>query len=74
MVEFLLSLPTLPWCTDKWLARRAGQARLPRAITERPKATVPGVRGHAEWLRGVGPRLDWLLATPDLDSFVDTKS
>ena len=73
VVEFLLSLPTLPWCTDKWLARRAGQARLPRAITERPKATVPGVRGHAEWLRGVGPRLDWLLATPDLGSFVDTK-
>ena len=73
VVEFLLSLPTLPWCTDKWLALRAGQERLPRAIIDRPKATIPGVDSHAEWLRAIGPRLDWLLATPDLSCFVDTK-
>lgn len=34
---FLLKLPTLPWCANKEIARRAMRGRLPQAILRRPK-------------------------------------
>ena len=37
LVRFLLRLPTLPWCANKEIARRAMRNRLPESILRRPK-------------------------------------
>jgi asparagine synthase (glutamine-hydrolysing) len=40
VLTWVLSLPPLPWCTDKWLLRQAMRGRLPNAIRLRAKAPV----------------------------------
>lgn len=42
VVGFLLSLPPVPWCVDKYLIRRAMKHRLPQAVLERAKTTPQG--------------------------------
>ena len=37
ILTFLLRLPQVPWCMDKYLCRQAMKNLLPTAITERPK-------------------------------------
>lgn len=41
MVRYLLRLPTLPWCMDKQLVRRAMANELPSATLQRPKTPLP---------------------------------
>jgi len=40
LVRFLLRLPTMPWCMDKQLLRRAMKGELPPATLERPKTPL----------------------------------
>ena len=40
MVRFLLRLPTMPWCMDKQLVRRAMKGELPKETLERPKTPL----------------------------------
>ena len=43
IIEFLLSLPPIPWAVDKTILRQAARARsLPRAISARPKSPLAG--------------------------------
>lgn len=42
LVEFLLSLPAIPWCVDKHIFRAAGQNVLPKPILSRPKTPLAG--------------------------------
>lgn len=43
VIDFLLSLPPIPWAVNKTILRRAAQARsLPATITARPKAPLAG--------------------------------
>ena len=37
VIEFVLSVPSIPWCQDKRLARAAFAGRLPAAVLARPK-------------------------------------
>jgi asparagine synthase (glutamine-hydrolysing) len=39
MLRFLLSLPAMPWCRNKYLLRKAMQGRLPNEVLRRRKAT-----------------------------------
>jgi asparagine synthase (glutamine-hydrolysing) len=41
LVDFLLSLPALPWCSDKELLREAGRGILPDEVRLRRKTTLP---------------------------------
>jgi len=40
LVEFLLTLPELPWCSDKELLREAARGILPEAVRLRPKSPL----------------------------------
>ena len=40
VLRFVLRLPTVPWCVDKYLARRAMANRLPEAVVRRPKTPL----------------------------------
>ena len=42
VVEFCLSLPTVPWCVRKEILRRWLRGRVPEAVRERPKSPLPG--------------------------------
>lgn len=42
LLEFVFSVPAVPWCQRKRLARRAYARDLPEAVTRRRKTTVPG--------------------------------
>ena len=49
MLRFLLSLPPIPWCRDKFLIRAAIKNRLPREITTRRKAPLAGAPQFERW-------------------------
>ena len=42
LVRFLLSVPAVPWCREKYLIRTALKGILPEAVRLRPKAPLPG--------------------------------
>jgi asparagine synthase (glutamine-hydrolysing) len=42
LVNFVLAIPPLPWCADKWVLRAAMRNRLPDAIRLRPKRPLSG--------------------------------
>jgi asparagine synthase (glutamine-hydrolysing) len=42
LIEFVFSIPAVPWCQAKHLARRAFANDLPTAVTARRKTTLPG--------------------------------
>jgi asparagine synthase (glutamine-hydrolysing) len=41
LLSWLLSLPPVPWCVDKWLLRQAMRGRIPEPVRLRPKAPLP---------------------------------
>src|SRR5262249_55098127 len=42
LVDYLLSVPAKPWCTKKYILRRAMKHRLPDAVVDRPKTALAG--------------------------------
>jgi len=42
LVRFLLSVPAVPWCREKYLIRTALKGILPEAVRLRPKAPLAG--------------------------------
>ncbi|MDQ3605459.1 MAG: asparagine synthase-related protein [Gemmatimonadota bacterium] len=71
VVEYLLSLPPVPWCVNKHLFRMALRGVVPDAVVRRPKTPVVGDplrerlrRPGAEWIN----QLD---AVPALSNYVD---
>jgi asparagine synthase (glutamine-hydrolysing) len=71
LVEYLLSIPTNPWCVNKHILRVAMKDRLPAAIINRPKTPLAGDptlqlirRGGVRWL-------DSFEVNPQLKSFVN---
>jgi asparagine synthase (glutamine-hydrolysing) len=71
LVEYLLSIPTNPWCVNKHILRVAMKDRLPAAIINRPKTPLAGDptlqlirRGSVRWL-------DSFEVNPQLKSFVN---
>lgn len=51
MLRFLLSLPVLPWCRDKFILRRAMRGALPAEVLDRPKSGVRGWPFYSIWQR-----------------------
>ncbi len=42
LVEYLLSIPAVPWCVNKHILRRAMSTRLPDQVLDRPKTPLGG--------------------------------
>src|SRR6185503_14012497 len=42
LVEYLLAIPTEPWCVNKHILRRAMSDKLPAAVLNRPKTGLMG--------------------------------
>jgi asparagine synthase (glutamine-hydrolysing) len=43
LLRFLLAVPTMPWCREKYLVRVALQGLLPEPVRKRPKAPLAGL-------------------------------
>jgi asparagine synthase (glutamine-hydrolysing) len=59
MLMFLLRLPPVPWCANKYLSRQAMKNLLPNEIVNRPKTPLLGSP-----LESYGEPADWLAALP----------
>ena len=71
LVEYLLAIPPVPWCTGKHILRRAMKNRLPRAVLHRPKTALAGDPA-LQLTRRSGVRwLDNFEVTPQLTRFVN---
>lgn len=69
LVEFLLSLPPMPWLANKFLQREAMRGLLPDAIRLRPREGI--VSHHAPFLRnGANAWVDEWQADPRLAGFL----
>lgn len=72
LVEFLMNIPAVPWCIDKYIARRAVTDRLPLAVIARPKSPMAGDTVTARL--NLGDRLPWsdrFTPHPRLARYVD---
>jgi asparagine synthase (glutamine-hydrolysing) len=71
LVEYLFSIPAVPWCINKHILRVAMKDRLPAAVVQRPKTPLAGDPA-LELSRDASVRcLDKLDANPQLKAFVD---
>lgn len=70
VLAFLLSLPALPWCSDKELLRQAGRGLLPDAVRLRKKS--PLIRDPIVALleKPESAWVDGFAAVPELDAYV----
>jgi asparagine synthase (glutamine-hydrolysing) len=70
VVEFILSLPSVPWLHQKYIQNRAMQGYLPEQVLTRPK-TPAGAIMNSVFQQ---PNLDWLddwQAAPALGCYVN---
>jgi len=71
LVDYLLSIPTVPWCTNKHILRCAMKQQLPDAVVNRPKTPLAGDPALQQ-IRRAGVRwLDNFEVTPQLTRFVN---
>jgi len=68
VIRYLLALPRIPWCRDKFLMRRAFQGALPEAVLRRPKTSLQA-NPLSERLKGTG--LPHWIPEPALFRYVD---
>jgi len=74
LVDYLLSIPAIPWCTRKYILRRAMKDRLPAAILRRPKTPLTS-DPVLQLMRRAGVRWrDHFEVTPQLSRFVNLSS
>jgi asparagine synthase (glutamine-hydrolysing) len=74
LVEFLINIPAVPWCIDKFIVRRAMADRLPAEVLARPKTALAGDPIAARLNRG--DALPWtkhLRVHRDLARYVDVQ-
>ena len=75
LVNYLLNIPAIPWCIDKYILRRAMRNSLPPEVLARPKASLAGDPVAARVAKG--DRTPWsrgFEAHALLDRFVDVSA
>jgi asparagine synthase (glutamine-hydrolysing) len=70
LVDFLLSLPALPWCSDKELLREAGRGILPDEVRLRRKTTMSMDPAYALLQEATSAWVDKFDADPRLGQYV----
>jgi asparagine synthase (glutamine-hydrolysing) len=71
LVDFLLALPVLPWCSDKELLREAARGILPDAVRLRRKSPLLADPLIALLQRPESAWVDSFEAVPELGQFVE---
>lgn len=71
VVEFLLALPPLPWCVDKFIARQAMKNLLPDSVRHRRKAPVAEDILSAHLRSRNGRRAAAVTIPPALSCYID---
>jgi asparagine synthase (glutamine-hydrolysing) len=73
LVDFLMALPALPWCSDKELLREAARGVLPDAVRLRRKSPLLADPLVALLRRPESAWVDSFEAVPELNRFVERK-
>jgi asparagine synthase (glutamine-hydrolysing) len=73
LVNFLLALPALPWCSDKQLLRKAAKGVLPDAVGLRRKSPLLAEPLIALLDRQESSWVDSFRAVPELDRYVERR-
>ena len=74
LVDYVLSIPVIPWCSKKQILRDAMKDRLPRAVLQRPKTPLRNDPA-LQLARRAGVRwLDRFEVSPQLTRFVNLTS
>ena len=73
LVNFLLALPALPWCSDKELLREAARGILPEAVRLRRKSPLLTDPLIALLQQPESARVDSFEGVPELSRFVDRR-
>ena len=73
LVDFLLALPALPWCSDKELLREAARGILPDAVRLRRKSPLLADPLIALLQRPESACVDSFEAVPELDRYVERR-
>jgi asparagine synthetase B (glutamine-hydrolysing) len=73
LVDYLLSIPARPWCTNKHILRCAMKDRLPATVVNRPKTPLAGNPALQLSRRASVRWLDKFDVTPQLTRFVNPK-
>jgi asparagine synthase (glutamine-hydrolysing) len=71
LVHYLLSLPALPWCSDKELLRCAMRGLLPNEVRLRRKEAVPVNYLQEHYRKSPKPWLEKFEPTEELSRYVD---
>jgi asparagine synthase (glutamine-hydrolysing) len=71
LIDYLLSIPAVPWCAQKHILRRAMKHRLPPAVLHRPKTPLAGDSVLQLTRRASVRWLDHFEVTPQLTRFVN---
>ena len=73
LMNYLLSLPPMPWCIKKRLLRVAARGVLPEEVRLRPKTTLAGNTEVEQLQRPESAWVDHFQAAPELARFVERK-
>jgi len=71
LIEYLLAIPTEPWCVNKHILRRAMSDKLPAAVLNRPKTGLMGDPALQLVRRASVRWLDNFEVSPQLRTFVN---
>jgi asparagine synthase (glutamine-hydrolysing) len=71
LVNYVLSVPPMPWCVDKELLRQALRGALPESVRLRPKTPLAGDPLRVLLERGVVRWADHFRPAPGLARYVD---
>ena len=71
LIEYLLAIPTDPWCVNKHILRRAMRDKLPDAVLNRPKTGLAGDPALQLVRRASVRWLDSFEVSPQLRAFVN---
>ena len=67
MLRYLLALPVIPWCRNKFVMRRSLKPYLPPEVIARPKEGLQGFPNYEQWKRMGVPELPNDLAAEYVD-------
>ncbi len=74
LVQYVMSLPPIPWLVDKHILRQAMKGRLPEATRSRKKMVFSAPPDYSQTLKKMVPVWieDRVKNTPGLDAYVDS--
>ncbi len=70
LLRYMLAVPVIPWCREKYLVRRAMQRLLPAKVLRRPKSPL---RGDSQWEDARRLGMKKLEPLPGLEPYVNVK-